>query len=36
LAEAWAREELSLPMFGDLEPDELDAVAAALGEALPA
>jgi dTDP-3-amino-3,4,6-trideoxy-alpha-D-glucose transaminase len=36
VAEAWAREELSLPMFGDLEPEELDAVAAALGEALPA
>jgi dTDP-4-amino-4,6-dideoxygalactose transaminase len=36
VAEAWAREELSLPMFGDLEPDELDAVATALGEALPA
>jgi dTDP-4-amino-4,6-dideoxygalactose transaminase len=33
-AEAWAREELSLPMFPTLRDDELEHVAAACGEAL--
>jgi dTDP-3-amino-3,4,6-trideoxy-alpha-D-glucose transaminase len=33
-ADAWAREELSLPMFPELEPFEIDHVAAALTHAL--
>lgn len=35
VAEAWAREELSLPMFAELEPSEVARVAEALAASLP-